>query len=389
MTAAPSTARPAKAEAAAPALAKRYRLVEVSTVGLFLLAGCGVLYFAAGLLLPLVLAFLFAMVLAPLVRTLHGYRIPEAAAAICMVGALAGVVGAGSYLLSGPVSYWASNAPRVIHELRTTVSRSSGSSGAGAAQEASEQIRKMTDTSDPSVRQVVVQQPGLISRAASGTLDLGAKALIVFVLLFFLLASGDMFYEKLVQVMPNLSDKKRAVRIAREVEQEVSRYLLTITMINVGLGACIGATMFALGVPDAALWAVVATVMNFIPYLGPALGIGIIAFVSFATFHATLHALMPPLAVLALVTLEGQFLTPIIVGRRLELNAVAIFIAVAFWGWLWGIFGAFLAVPILVTTKVLCDHVTSLHDLGAFLSARGAEFPETPAEAAESPALGK
>ncbi|ESR23344.1 transport protein [Lutibaculum baratangense AMV1] len=344
------------------------RLVRVSTVGLFLIALCGALYFASDFLLPVTLSFLFALVLSPVARWLHRKGLPEGFGAIILVAGLTAGLATSMYFLSGPVSDWVQKAPEAIADVRMKLYHVSGPMD--AVQDATEQVEEMTSEDKPGVQTVVVREPGLMSKAASGAPNILAKIVLTLVLLFFLLASGDMFYEKLVAVMPTFSDKKRAVRIARDVEREVSRYLLTITIINAGLGLCIWATMFALGVPNPVLWGIIGAILNFIPYIGSLMGVALVALVSLATFESVEYALLPPLAYLCLTALEGQFLTPTIVGRRLELNAVAIFIAVAFWGWLWGIVGALIAVPFLVTIKIFCDHVEALSALGQFLSAR-------------------
>lgn len=344
------------------------RMVRVSTVGVFLIALAGALYFASDFLLPIALSFLFALVLSPIVRGFLRKGIPEGVTAFVLVFGLASALGTGMFFLSGPVSDWVQEAPEILSEVRSKFRHVSGPMD--AVQDASKEVEEMTDSDDPTVQKVIVREPGLLSKAASGAPDFAAKAILTLVLLFFLLASGDMFYEKLVSVMPTFSDKRRAVRIARDVEREVSRYLLTITLINTALGLCVWAAMFTLGVPNPVLWGIMAAVLNFIPYIGSIIGIALVGLVSIGSFDTLQAGIMPPLAYLALTALEGQFLTPTIVGRRLELNAVAIFIAVAFWGWLWGIVGALIAVPFLVTTKIFCDHVEGMHALGQFLSAR-------------------
>ncbi len=367
-----TTPPPSNEEGATEVLAvpagSEHRLVRISIVGLFLFATAGALYFAADFLLPVALAFLFALVLSPIVRGAHRKGVPEGVTAFILVFGISAAIGVGIFFLSGPVSQWVRDAPEVIQEVRAKFHHVSGPMD--AVKDASKEVEEMTDTNDPTVQKVVVREPGLLSKVAAGAPDMAAKLLLTIVLLFFLLASGDMFYEKLVASMPTFSDKKRAVRIARDVEREVSRYLLTITVINAGLGMCIWAAMFALGVPNPVLWGIMGGVLNFIPYIGSIIGIGMVALVSIATFDTLTQGMLPPLAYLCLTTLEGQFLTPTIVGRRLELNAVAIFIAVAFWGWLWGIVGALVAVPFLVTTKIFTDHADGMNALGQFLSAR-------------------
>ena len=187
------------------------------------------------------------------------------------------------------------------------------------------------------------------------------------VLLYFLLASGDLFLRKLVRVLPRLSDKKRAIEIARQTEGHISTYLSTVTLINIALGLIVGVAMHLVGMPNAILWGVMAGLLNFIPYLGALATAGILAIVSVLTFDSLGRALVAPLLYLAINTVEGYLVTPMLLGRRLTLNPVVIFLGIILWGWLWGIPGALLAVPILATFKIFCDQIEPLAPIGEFL----------------------
>ena len=149
----------------------------------------------------------------------------------------------------------------------------------------------------------------------------------------------------------------------------MSHYLLTVTLINFGLGAVIGTAMALIGMPQPLVWAVVAFLLNYLPYLGPIFGAGLSAVVAIVTFDSLAYAALAPALYMIATSIEGQFLTPVILGRRLELNTVSVFVTVVFWGWLWGIAGAFMAVPFLVCLKVICDNVESMATLGNFLGA--------------------
>jgi predicted PurR-regulated permease PerM len=147
---------------------------------------------------------------------------------------------------------------------------------------------------------------------------------------------------------------------------------LTIALINCGLGLVIGLGLWAIGMPDPLVWGVAAALLNFLPYIGALTGIVTVGVISLVTFQSFGYALMAPLFYFAAQVLEGQFITPMIVGRRQELNSVSIFIALAFWTWLWGPIGSLIAVPLLVVVKVFCDHFDGLQHLGNFLSAQQA-----------------
>jgi predicted PurR-regulated permease PerM len=191
---------------------------------------------------------------------------------------------------------------------------------------------------------------------------------LTLILLLFLLASGQAVHEKIVRVLPTFKDKKRALRLIHDVEREVSQYLLTVTAINIGLGAVVAVAMWLTGMPSPILWGVAAALLNFIPYLGAILGIGLVALVALVSFGSLAEASLPPLLYFAATALEGGIFTPLIIGRRLAINAVAILLALSLWAWLWGVVGALIAVPLLVALKAFCDHFEELSQWGEFLS---------------------
>ncbi|WP_011581410.1 MULTISPECIES: AI-2E family transporter [Chelativorans] len=346
------------------------RAIRYLLVGVFLILFVAGLYFARDFFMPVVIAFLMAMTLTPIVRFLGKRGIPAALSATLLVFASWSAIGMLGYAMSGPVIELVDDAPRIGSELRQRVAELRRP--LEDVMEASEQIKEATEAADePGVQRVVIAQPGIISRAAGNLLSVATTVGITLVLTLFLLASGTLFYEKIVQSFGALSDKKRALRIVFDVEREVSRYLLTIALINSALGVTVGIGLWGLGVPNALVWGVAAAVLNFLPYVGAIVTFGLVAIISLVTFESLYFAMLPPLYVALCNTLEGQFVTPLVLGRRLELNAVAIFIAVAFWSWLWGIVGALIAVPLLVVVKVFCDHFDGLRHVGNFLAAQG------------------
>jgi predicted PurR-regulated permease PerM len=199
---------------------------------------------------------------------------------------------------------------------------------------------------------------------------------LTLLLTMFLLSSGDAVYERILRVLPRLSDKKAALRIARDIEDSISRYLLTITLVNVGLGIVVGLAMWLLGMPNPALWGVVATLLNFLPYIGSAIGAVITGLVALVALPDLSSAIAVPLVYLAINTIEGQVVTPIVVGRRLELNTVAVFAGVMFWGWVWGLAGVLIAVPLLVAIKRVCDHLPTWASIGELLAAGSRPAPD-------------
>ena len=360
------------------------KLVSFSIVGIFVLLLVGAFYFARAFFLPVMLALLVTLTFSPMVRYLRRHGVPSVISAILLVLAIFGVFGGLTYYLADPVSQVIADAPAIAQRMEERFAP------------LREPIRKMMSasaqleeiaaaTGGPGTEKVVVAQPGLAAYAADTLGGLGTTLGATLVLVVFLLASGDLFLHKLVRTLPTFSDKKRSVRVVHDVEFEVSRYLLTIVAINICFGVAVAIGMAVLGMPNAVLWGVAATVLNFIPYVGAIIGISATLIAALITYGSIGPALLPPAAYLLFHTLESAFITPLVVGRRLELNVVAIFISLAFWSWMWGIVGALIAVPILVVVKVFCDHFESLSKFGEFLSGNNLSVEpanETEAEAA-------
>ncbi|HEX3551872.1 MAG TPA: AI-2E family transporter [Thermoanaerobaculia bacterium] len=344
-----------------------FGIKSLALTGLFILAGFYTLYFGREFFLPLILALLLSFLLSPIVRFFKKLHVPEALGAAVVVLSLLAVLGVGIYELSGQAYTWMQQAPaslskieRRLRELKKPVQTVS---------KATEQVAKVAQVGGGDQRAPVTASaaPSLGERLASGAFAFVASGVTMLILLYFLLAAGDLFLRKLIKVLPSLADKKRAVEIAREIETEISTYLSTVTFINVVLGLAVWGAMALIGVPNPLLWGVMATFTNYVPYLGAMTMYVVLAGVGFLTFSDLPHSLMPPGAFLVLNVLEAYLLTPMILGRRLTLNPVVIFLALSFWGWLWGITGAVLAVPIMVVFKIFCDHSEPLAPIGEFL----------------------
>jgi predicted PurR-regulated permease PerM len=349
-------------------------------VAIFLILLVGALAYARAFLMPVMLAFILALVFSPVRRFLDRRGLPSGVSALTIVATLLAGLAVGLLLLVEPAQDWAREAPEIGRELDRKLRDLIGS--AQAVMEAGEQVDGMATAAEEDVQQVVVQEPSYLASFAMQTPEVAGQVLFVLVLLLFILASGDMFYEKIVHVAPTFKDKRRAMRIAFDVERKLSRYLFTITLINAGLGVAVGTAMWALDMPNAPLFGVLAFALNFIPYIGALGGVALAGITGLVTFDELGRALAPAAAYLALTSLEGQIVTPWFVGRRLKMNTVAIFIAVAFWAWLWSLVGMLLAVPLLVATRAFCEHIPSLRPVGDFLSARGAEAEEDEEDAA-------
>ena len=339
---------------------------HVSLVILTLLAVLYTLHLAAPFFLPIVLAILLNLLLSPAVRLLRNHlRMPDPLAAGIVIVVLLGVVVFGAYRLAPAASEWVARAPesmatvqRRIQPLRRPVEQ---------VTKAAEQVEQATDI-DKKTPQVEIKGPSLTQQVFGGTTALLSTGMVVIFLTYFLLASGELFLHKLVAVLPQLKDKKTAVRIVRETEEQISVYLVVTTLINVGVGVATGVALALLDMPNPVLWGVIAGVLNFVPYVGGLVNTVILALAAFLAFEDPGRALMVPIVFTVINILEGNLITPWIVGRRMRLNTVAVFVGLVFWWYLWGIPGAILAVPIMATIKIACDHIAALAPVSEFLA---------------------
>jgi predicted PurR-regulated permease PerM len=345
--------------------------------GLFILALFYTFYFARSLLLPVVLALLFSLILSPAVRALKRVHVPEPLGAAVVVFGLTAMLSWGLAQLFEPATDWLAKVPQIAEQVEHKLStlRRSVEQVTNAAAQVEALATVEAETKRP--QQVVAKPPSLVSRVVASTQNVLIAAGATVVLLFFILASGDLFMRKLVRVLPTLDDKKTAVAVARTIQSAIARYLFTITCINAGLGIATAAAMHLLGMPNAILWGVMVALFNYVPYIGPAVSGTVLTVVAFLSFEHMDEVLLVPAAYFALETIEGQFITPLLTGRSLTLNPVMIFLSMLLWGWIWGVIGALMAVPILMTLKIFCDHVESLHGLGEFLTGKSKPEEDT------------
>ncbi len=386
------------------------------------------LYFARALVLPIALAAILSSVLRPVVRRLHRWHIPNfAAAAIVLLGMFAVIVFS-AVTLVGPANEWLDNAPTYFREVEVkfrglreqvaTLSEASkkmeslvGNGGldegpldAEAREDAAleklhnapaglDSPREATlpwenvaiDGEGPvdlsavengrngrTVQQqpipVEIRQHRLTEVVFNTTGSVLASAGVMMVLMYFLLTTGDRFLNRMVEVMPTFREKRRVVEIVRSIEHGISNYLFTVSVINVGLGLAIGLAMWAFGMPNPALWGVMATGLNFMPYIGALLGTGLVFVAAVLAFDSLAYAAMIPAVYFLLTAIEGNFVTPTLIGRSMSLNPIMVFLSLLFWGWIWGVGGAFLAVPLLAIFKIVADQIEPLQPVGRLLS---------------------
>lgn len=361
----PPSAFESPGEPAAADLLERPDPRTIAIVGLFVLAVAYTLYFARSFLLPVAVAVFLDFLLSPIVRAGRKVSLPEPVTAGLIIIALLGTVAATTYSLAPAAASWVQRAPESLDQARAKFDaiRRPVEQVTRAAQE----MEEAADVSPNSPPQVEIKGPTLAGRLFGGTLSMFTFFTFVIFATFFLLASGDLFLQKLIRVLPQFRDKKRAVSIAREIESHVSRYMLTVTAINIGVGVATAFAMELCGLPNPVLWGIVAGLLNYMPYVGAVATIGIIGLASVVSFDTIGQAMVPPLVFFGINLIEGNLLTPMIIGNRLSLNTVALFIGMTFWWFVWGIPGALMAVPMMAVIKIFCDHFDSLAPVGEFL----------------------
>ncbi len=341
------------------------RLLHVAT-GILVLLSVYTFYVSSPVLIPLTLAVLITMLLAPAMGLLDRFKMPRPLSAAVVLAILVGILGGGAYGLSGPAREWLQKLPQSggkIDQMLRSIKKPFAQ-----IEQATEQLSSATEGQKVSTPQrVQIATPSLTERLVGGTAQIGAAISVIFVLVFFLLSSGDTFLRKLVSVIPTLKDKKRTVEIIRSIESDISFYLVMLLLINTGLGLGVALITAFLGIPDPFLWGTLTIVLSFAPYVGEMAITVTLLVISMVTFDTLGKALIAPACYIILMS-AVHLTVPVIVRRRLLLNPVAVFIAIIFLGWIWGIPGALLAVPLLASCKIICERVEHLNAIAAFLT---------------------
>ena len=334
--------------------------------GLFALGALAALYVASSIILPVVLALVMNLLLQPAVRLLGRVHVPRAVGALLtvflVIGALVGLVSA----LSVPAANWAERLPEGIPRLeahldviKVTIQ---------ALQKIIQQAEQAADAPPGRGSIVSVRRDlGITGALFAGTRSVLDGLFTTVLVLYFLLVAGDIFLRRIVEILPTFSNKRQAVDISQQIQQDISAYLLTITGMNAAVGAATAGVMYLCGLGDPLLWGATAFLLNYIPILGPLFGIFIFVLVGMLSFESLWWALLPPVLYFGIHLVEGETLTPMLLARRFTLNPVLIILSLVFWFWMWGLLGAILAVPLLAILKIVCDRLRPLKALGHFL----------------------
>ena len=359
-TPAATTPNPVTPESASPP-ATRPR-APASLVVLASLAVGYTLWATQDLILPVLLAMFFALVGNPIIRLLQRARIPRFLAALAVLcSGLALAVLLGQQLIQ-PAGEWIREAPRELRSLAPKLQKLA--KPMQDANKAAENIARAAggeSTSRPV--QVVRTEVNDPYRVLTTTPMLITSILAVVLLTFFFMVYGQDLQRHAIALLPDRQKKKVTVEILQTIETEVSRYVLTISVINAVVGLVFAACLYIgldLPLDQALLWGTLAAILNFAPYVGPLIGIVAMLLMGFSTFNDPLQALLPAAIYLGLHTLEGQIVTPIVLGKRMALSPLILILALMVFGWMWGLIGLLLAVPMLVCVKIVLTRLDGM-----------------------------
>lgn len=327
----------------------------------------GALIVAQSFFIPVVSALFITLIISPLRRGLERSGMSSHVAAFLLLLALILSVALICVFASSGLQSVLANRAQITDQLVDRLNEWTHTFG--ALKDVGQQVDEIAgQTGDRQV--VVVREEGPFALMTHATPIIVGQVILTLTLALFLIASGDMFYEKLVECIPSIRNKKKALDIARDIERQLSTYFLTVTAINAGVAVFIGIAFWAIGMPHPLLFLISAFFLNFIPYVGPLAGVGGAFLVGALTYSNLLGALVPAAIYWTVMTVEGQLVTPILLGKRLSLNSVVVLLSVTLWAWLWGFAGVLLATPILIATKVASDRISFLSGVSTFLADR-------------------
>jgi predicted PurR-regulated permease PerM len=338
-------------------------------IGLLMLAALYASSQMVPILMALILAMMFKLMLEPIVEGLRRIGVPRMLSALVLV---VGLPCLGAYALApltDPVGDWLQSAPRTFDRVeRRLVPLIKPLRN---ARQAADAVNDLTAVPGQHTEVVHVAEPNLLDRFASRLPSLVLGFSVTTFVTFFLLASGDAFQRKLATTGRSFAQRRRMIGMIRQIEAEVGRYLRTITAINVALGVATACLMWALGLAEPWMWGALAAILNFAPYLGPMTVIVALGLTGLASSDSLTSGLIPAASFLALATVEGQIITPAILGHRMSLSPLLVFIGVVFAGFLWGGVGALVAVPLLVAARIVFEHIDSMHPVAVMMGTPG------------------
>jgi predicted PurR-regulated permease PerM len=328
-----------------------------SLIVLAVLAVGYTLWAAQTVILPIMLAAFFSMIGNPIIRVLRKLHVPRfLAALLVLVLGVAGTVALAVQLV-GPAAAWFQQAPAQMRQISREVR--DFTKPVQQANQAAENFARAAGGESGRQVQIVRTQLDDPYRALVRAPKLAASVLAVVLLTFFFMVYGENLQRHAIALLPSRQQQRFTTEIMLEIEREVSRYVLTISLINTAVGMIYGGILYALGVPlqEALLWGTVVALLNFAPYVGPLIGVMLMLLMGFVTFDSPAASALPAALYLLLHTIEGQVVTPIILGRRMAISPLMLILALMLFGWLWGLVGLLLAVPLLVCIKMIVSRL--------------------------------
>ncbi|WP_051539486.1 AI-2E family transporter [Sulfitobacter sp. 20_GPM-1509m] len=347
------------------------KATALPVIGIFIIMLIYGLVAAASFLIPVTAAILGYFVLSRPRRGLERLGLPSGLVAFGFTGMIIALLSLSLYYFSSPVSMMIRDVPELLEQLQGRVNSASNDTikaVADAAEAVDNMIEETEDsTEDKPVEVSVVEKDISTRHILTLAPQLVSQLLFAVLLLFFLLSSGDFFLQRAIENIARTEDKARALEVVATIERRLGRYLGGITLINAGLGLTIGAAMFALGVNQYMAIGVMAFALNFIPYFGGLAGACVAALVASSQFGTLWSPLLVFAIYMGCTSIEGQIVTPLLISRRMHLNAPVLFLVVAFFAYIWSVIGMIVAVPLLIVAKIILDEIAPVRHLGRFL----------------------
>lgn len=341
---------------------RRDKALTVAALFLATIVGFAALYVARSIVLPVLIAFVLRLLLQPVFRLCLKTRMPRSVAALLTMAILVLMLFIAWVPMSGSAGLWVAKLPDAISMLADRLS---------LLREPIDFIQRIVRHAEQATNggdaTVAVQHFDLVGTVIEGLRAVTGGLFTTVIVLFFLLVAGDKFLRRLIELLPTFRQKRQLIEISQQIENDISAYLFTISAMNVVVGIMVAIAMYFCGMSDPLLWGVLALALNFVPILGPLVGIGIFLLVGFVSFSSDWLAVLPAALYLIIHVIEGEIVTPMLLARRFTLNPVGVILALVFWYWMWGVPGAILAVPMLAIAKIICDRIETLQPLGHML----------------------
>ena len=339
--------------------------------GIFFILLFYTLYVAREIIIPFVVALLFYFLLLPTISFLQKIYIPAKLGAALVILLLTSIIGYGFYSLAQPATTWINKGPQTINVVDQKLKKITILFDAPlkAMAKINDEVATLSQTTHGTNQKTInIKESYFMGTVFNTSWQFLSDLGVTIFLLYFLLINEDFFLRKLVHWVSSIQHKKEVVFITRKVQNQVWSYLFARTLINCGLGFTVSILMYVLGMPDPILWGVMTGALEFIPYFGAFVSVIVIALVALISFTSLGYAFLVTSLFSLIVFIEGNIISPIVISRFVTLNPFIIFISLIFWGWIWGIAGAFIAIPLMVTIKVIFETLYKVSFISELLS---------------------